>query len=430
MASPALVTSRSAERRGRPFYVGTWNATPFGNDTALDWASDLVSSTDGRALLQKVLARAFAPEGADADEASEAVAAAAVIGAAATEPVGTVSKEIKAWITTTGFAPDADLVDQALRALEAMQKQSELRDLWDEEGQLKVWSKQLDKLRDRIQKARDAGLPIRTAKAAGPPRSLHKMLALYATQPDPGLRKKISAKVAAIKHPNRPSADTDGQKPLVLTARHGLLEETLQLLSRGADPSIDSSRPLAEACAAGHVDVARALVAAGATIFHEFRRNEYTLLVQVPIKNLDEPVQGHRCCLALFAVARGGSPKGADYLRELGASLEQTDLNGETLLHKAAEGDCVPMIHYLVDAGLDASKHKGESGETPLHYAARAGRIAAVGALLERGADVNAIDRFEGEQHRWAETPLDVAESREIRKLLVAHGGRAGDPKV
>jgi hypothetical protein len=411
--------------------MGTWNATPFGNDAALDWLPELTSDNGGPVLLRSVLARIESTEYPDAPEAEEAVAAAAVIGAAATDPVGAIHADAKLWITTSGFAPDPEILSRALRVLAAVRIKSELRDLWEESGQLKTWRKQMDKLSERLQRALENGVPARVPKTAGAPRSLHKILALYRTQPDPKLRQRIRAKLTALKDPNGKSADTDWQSPMSLVARHGLLEETQQLLARGADITCDSSRPFVLACNAGHLDVARALVDAGATIFHERRLLPGgSVPVQVPVTDPNEPIQGRRYCIALFTVAREGSPLAADYLRELGADIDQTDLNGDSLVHKAAEAGHVPMIHYLVDAGLDPSKPKGASGETPLHYAVRAGQVGAVSALLERGANPNAVDRFEGEVHRWHQTPLDVAESPDIRALLIAHGARSGDELV
>lgn len=410
--------------------MGTWDATPSGNDTAMDWLAELTTRTDARAWFASALSRAGTSDGADAPQAEEAIVAAAVIAAAASEPIGAIGADTRRWIATTGFTPDPDLLDAALRAVAAVRGRSELRDLWEASGKLGAWLGEVDQLAERLRRARDAGLPARSPRAPATPRSLHRMVALFASHPDPALRKKILAKVAALEDPNAPIADTDFQAPLTLMARHGLLEESRQLLARGADPRHGSSQAFREACVAGCLDVARALHAAGATLFHEHRVSPASgLAVQVAIEDPTEPVAGHRYCLALFAVARAGSPEAADYLRGLGASLGQTDLNGETLLHKAAGSGRMPMLRYLLDEGLDPNRAKG-SGESPLHYAARAGRVEAVRVLLEGGADPNAVDRFDGEEHQWRETPLDVAESPEVRDLLTAHGARSADVAI
>ena len=99
--------------------MGTWNATPFGNDTAMDWLSELTSDSGGRVLLRSVFARIESTEYPDAPEAEEAVAAAAVISAAATDPVGAIHADARRWITTSGFAPDPEVLSQALRVLAA-----------------------------------------------------------------------------------------------------------------------------------------------------------------------------------------------------------------------------------------------------------------------------------------------------------------------
>lgn len=116
--------------------MGTWNATPFGNDTAMDWMSELTSHVDGSGFLVSTLAQIESSDFPDAPEAEEALAAAAVVAAAATDPIGGIVADIKGWISTSGFAPDPDVLDCALRALAAIRNKSELRDLWDESGEL------------------------------------------------------------------------------------------------------------------------------------------------------------------------------------------------------------------------------------------------------------------------------------------------------
>ncbi len=62
---------------------------------------------------------------------------------------------------------------------------------------------------------------------------------------------------------------------------------------------------------------------------------------------------------------------------------------------------------------------KTESSWTALHGAAHSGHKGAVELLIKKGAKVN-VKNNEGE------TPLDVAKTKEIEKILKKVGGKSG----
>jgi ankyrin repeat protein len=71
-----------------------------------------------------------------------------------------------------------------------------------------------------------------------------------------------------------------------------------------------------------------------------------------------------------------------------------------------SEGD-VKAVTNLLDKGFGVNQPHPESGKTPLFYACENKNPAVVALLLERGAGVNAADK-------WGETPLRYVIAREL----------------
>jgi hypothetical protein len=139
--------------------MGAWSGEPFGNDTAADWLWELDDSSDWdvvRGALNEALAT---DDELDADVASNAIAAAAVVArgighagvrktvdadndegdsedeSAEDEPDDQdVSASITAFLDRAG-EPPAELVQLALSALDAATgSSSELTELWSDSG--------------------------------------------------------------------------------------------------------------------------------------------------------------------------------------------------------------------------------------------------------------------------------------------------------
>lgn len=397
--------------------MGTWSSKPFGNDEALDWLFQLTAQGDTRPLLEESLSKALETIPRDCEEA---VAAAAVIAAAAHHPVRSVPAEVKSWIARTGYVPTRELAERAALALEAIQ-QSELADLWRESGRDASWSKAIQELLGRLRGI--VKLPERTPKAPAMPRNLCKMLELYQTDPDPALRAKIRQRLEALRDPNQVDRETGYSPPLGMVAETGLLEETALLLQRGANidgeqgGSVTNRTPLELACSGGHLQVAKLLLESGATLIREMDIDKKGF----PCVSTGAPrVSTLRYAPALWSAVRRSTPEMVDFLLSQGADLRQVDLNGETLLHFAAESGNAAVIEHLLRLGLSVHQCKPHCGETPLHWAARGQSLEAARVLLAAGADPQQEDK-------WGAKPIDGVTnvSSELYRLLRGPGAMA-----
>lgn len=123
--------------------MGTWSHEPFGNDTALDWATELQDTQDF-SLVEQAIQRVLdcGPEYLDADTAVEAVAAAEIIAKALGH--GTQSdaytEEVDAWLKSISAVPTLTLRSNAHQALSRiLGSDSELKVLWDESEDFESW---------------------------------------------------------------------------------------------------------------------------------------------------------------------------------------------------------------------------------------------------------------------------------------------------
>jgi hypothetical protein len=130
--------------------MGAWGAGVFANDTAADWAGDLVEGGSEETVRE---ALATAAE-LDADEGSETLAAAEVVAAAAGRPTApdAYSEDVIAW---AGRHPDLgadELIALATAAVDRVTgENSELNELWHEDGPgPNEWDEAVAELRRRL----------------------------------------------------------------------------------------------------------------------------------------------------------------------------------------------------------------------------------------------------------------------------------------
>jgi len=128
--------------------VGAWGSGSFENDDAADWLAQL--GTIAPDDLTKIFGQAADDTTYfEAPAARVVVAAAEVVAALKGSPVKGVPPEIVKW-TTNRQKPTPELKALALRALDRVRKNSELKDLWLEADGLNDWTAAIQDLQTRV----------------------------------------------------------------------------------------------------------------------------------------------------------------------------------------------------------------------------------------------------------------------------------------
>jgi Domain of unknown function (DUF4259) len=129
--------------------MGAWGAGVFENDTALDWL-DALERTGAAAVNAALRSLPDAAAGyVDADQASDALAAAEIVAASRGHPAAELPGEAADWVQAHGPSVPYDLTEVAVDAVARIRTDSELRDLWEESG-ADEWYAALDDLLARL----------------------------------------------------------------------------------------------------------------------------------------------------------------------------------------------------------------------------------------------------------------------------------------
>jgi hypothetical protein len=127
--------------------MGAWGAGTFDNDDALDWLDDLVDGADD--AIRDAL-EATDAEHIEGPDASSALAAAEVVAAALGHPAADLPGEVSDWLEANDAKSAAALAPLALRAVDRVRQNSELKDLWEESDPAE-WNAAVDDLRKRLE---------------------------------------------------------------------------------------------------------------------------------------------------------------------------------------------------------------------------------------------------------------------------------------
>ena len=160
-----------------------------------------------------------------------------------------------------------------------------------------------------------------------------------------------------------------GDSPVADAAERGDVGAVRSLLRGGADANAaqsDGMTALHWAATHNHVEIARTLLYAGATVRATTRLGGYA---------------------PLHLAARSGNTELAEILLEAGADPNLYTTTGVTSMHFAAEADAGGVVAALAASGADVNARDGFSRRTPLMFAAVRGANVAVKTLLDAGAD-------------------------------------------
>lgn len=122
--------------------MGAWGVGPWENDAASDWAFELCEGGDLQVVRAAFDAVDVDGDDVEVDAACEAIAAAEVIALLRGHGTVAVPQEhpLAGWLADGPPAPDEALVALARSALTTVTGDgSELRELWDESGEVEEW---------------------------------------------------------------------------------------------------------------------------------------------------------------------------------------------------------------------------------------------------------------------------------------------------
>jgi ankyrin repeat protein len=201
--------------------------------------------------------------------------------------------------------------------------------------------------------------------------------------------------------------DEDGRTALHYAALGGHGETMTFLLELGAQANSkaeDGKTPFMMACEAGWVSVARVLQHMGALEF------------QQAVQETD-----NNGMTALHLAANGGHEEAVAFLISQGAQCSSRTVGGgiTALMLACGQGRLGVVYLLLQHMGPEALQERDVDGMTALHLACAKGHGEVVRVLLLAGADPTVIDN-------WERTPRDIAEEMDEEEENEEKGSRAG----
>jgi uncharacterized protein DUF4259 len=129
--------------------VAAWGTGSFENEDATAWLAQLGSLTpDG--VTQILVQAADHPDYLESPAASAAVAAAEIVATLNGFPAGIVPPQIVEWTSKNPQVPTPELKALAIRAVERIRRNSELKDLWLQADGLNDWISAIQELQTRL----------------------------------------------------------------------------------------------------------------------------------------------------------------------------------------------------------------------------------------------------------------------------------------
>jgi hypothetical protein len=132
--------------------MGAWGAGSFENDDALDWIADFCDEPDKELISDALstVAEMGTAEYLEAPDCSIGLAAAEVVASLKGSPDFDLPDDAKECVSKLRIKADPDMVSLALRAIERIKTDSELKALWDESENPAQWYEAVGRLEARL----------------------------------------------------------------------------------------------------------------------------------------------------------------------------------------------------------------------------------------------------------------------------------------
>lgn len=134
--------------------MGAWGPGSFENDDASDWVADFCDAPDEGLISDALSAVAEVEAGGylEAPDCSVALAAAEVVCALKGSPTPGMPDDAKECISKLKIEADPGMVSLALKAVERIKTDSELKELWDESEGRAEWYAAVANLEVRLKR--------------------------------------------------------------------------------------------------------------------------------------------------------------------------------------------------------------------------------------------------------------------------------------
>lgn len=135
--------------------MGSWDVSSFGNDGARDWLGELIQAKGADRVFRSLMAAGkLGPNDyLQATESECAIAAAEIVAAGAGNPSANLPPAASGWVKERNFSAGAEIVDLALRVVERVSKNSELKELWDDTDSSEEWYSIIKDLEKRLRES-------------------------------------------------------------------------------------------------------------------------------------------------------------------------------------------------------------------------------------------------------------------------------------
>jgi len=130
--------------------MGAWDIGSFDNDDALDWVDELENADDFSILADAFETVLDQKDGSpDASDCAIALCAAEVVASLLDNPASDVPEEVLEWVEDKP-EPSSALIKIAIKALNVILDESELKELWMETEEYQDWVENVNTLIENL----------------------------------------------------------------------------------------------------------------------------------------------------------------------------------------------------------------------------------------------------------------------------------------